>query len=123
MSLVNDVVGDDQVVEHRVQHDLHIAGPRQEPGAFESLQHVGLGLFLPAPLALDGRELVRLAGVALDGGIEDLNRRELVAQIRDFGFVAPKADLTLEVRLLAVDVGGHPHARADVHAPAVHAER
>ena len=45
------VVGHDQVVEHRLEHPVDRTGRRQHAGALEPLDDVVFGLLLPPPLA------------------------------------------------------------------------
>ena len=126
----NQAIGDRQIVHHRLEHFVDLAGWSEQRALLEPVQHVVLGFLFPFALAENRRHLLGALGGVTHAGLVDQNVGELLLLLRALRLVAPKPDLALdprhprELRVVAqvfvrVHVSRQPQAGSDIDAPAV----
>src|SRR6266436_5068054 len=121
--IVNDssvqVVGDFEVVDHRLQHLVNFARGGQQSKPLHALGHVLFSMAVPAALYLDWRKVMRTGGpIVYQRGRLHENFTELLLFMGLAEVIAPQARLCLErellggglvqVAMIAIDEGWQP---------------
>ena len=126
-----NVVGDLQVVDHRLQDLVDFAARRHQADALQAIDNVIFRLAVPGTLGLNGGKVIGRLGIVLHRGLhQDLAQFLFLAGVTDV--VAPQPGLRFEVQFLgqrvvqisflAVHERRHPLARLHIGAPAVEVE-
>ncbi len=123
-----NVVADGDIVSHRLEDLVEVAGRSQKTSLHQAVENVSLGLRNPFPLRLQGAQILVL--IALILYVVDFDRLVVRFMRRQLEAVAPDICLRLEgnrmlvalLRLFDVDADREPEARLQVFAPAIEVE-
>ena len=114
-----EVIGDHQVIDHRLQDFVDFSLGSKQTGFFKLLEYVLLRLHLPCALALNRAHVLSGLAVITDGiRVVDQYAGQLFLRHIEFHVVAPEPGLRFEaqlsdhavfhIRFFAVDVGRQP---------------